>query len=332
MNRMLQKLLLLYIFFSSKIEIIFGLSKFNSNRWQRVLTLFSFVIRALFLILYPLVCLRVLNFSKTFDKSVTKYARNLTFIFNWLLLVCIYANETINANFHRKSFNMKRMFIKLIEVQSTYRNLLLLFRCTIKFLLIFVMLFYNSLTKYLTNTSARVPPWEKMFSMFILMLPFFVFSLATNRIYVANTVVKLFLERNDLESLTSEQEMKTEIRSINYKHVHELFNNFNRSNAINLIGIICFCILNIVYEVKKFRFSCYKCFQAYFLYLHITSSIENLHRPSTLVVRKCLSFIALYYIEMFLTIQVFEDIKKSSSERNVFSSPEQSQEALSVNF
>lgn len=255
MNGFGRKLLLLFIFVEAKAEKLFGLSHFSlgNKRFDKLSSLSSCAIRVSFVILYPISCLKVLSFFTTKDSDVTMYARNLTFAFNWLLLVFIYANETFVADSNQQGFGeIKRLMRKLTQLQTTRDNLILLLKCALKMTLMLSGLVYFSYRKYMLRAKRGLQMPEKAFIV-VLFLPFVILSLASNRIYVANTVVRQFLEWNTNQSkstaLADSRRMK--LCAINYSRLHRFFADFNKLNAINLLVVITFCVLNIVYEVMR---------------------------------------------------------------------------------
>lgn len=254
MNRSVKKLLLLFIFIAPKLEKLFGLSDFRyKNKPIKVLALSSRAIIISFIILYPMSLLKVLTFFQTADSGVTMYARNITFAFNWLLLVFIFANEIFNADHHQRGFGeMKRLFFKLIELQSLNDNFILLMRCTVKMALVFALLFYTTFKKYNHRMKAKLSTWEQFLSLF-LYLPLIIMALTSNRIYVANNLVKRLLMMNarKLKAADPDDANSIKLCAVNYIRFHSFFVAFNKRNAINLLVIFAFCVLNIVYEVIK---------------------------------------------------------------------------------
>lgn len=253
MNTLAAKILFLVIKFALDIEKIFGLSYLTRNS-QRTLkfTILSWFIRLLCLISYPLCYNRLLNFSYYNDSITTQYARKLTFVFDFLLIACIYANETFNANKHQGWFEqLKVLLSKLIEQQTFKENFTLFIHCTLKLATTLSILLTISFRMLNANIKRYVPFHERCLIVFLL-LPFIVMSLASNRIYVANTIVKRFLLRKakELRSMTTDGAVKIKLCAINYRYMHMFFDDFNGSNGINLLIIISFCILNIVYKVN----------------------------------------------------------------------------------
>lgn len=255
MDGLVRKLLLLFIFLEAKAGKLFGLSHFSSGnkRFDKLLSLSSCVIRVSFVILYPISCINVLSFFTAKDSDVTMYARNLTFAFNWLLLVFIYANETFIAGSNQEGFDeLKRLTRKLIQRQNIRDNLILLLQCSLKISTLLSGLIYFSYRKYITRAKSGLQMPEKAF-IAVLFLPFVILSLASNRIYVANTVVKHSLAWNaqQMKSTALPDSLKLKLCAINYRRVHSFFADFNKLNAINLLVVVTFCVLNIVYEVMK---------------------------------------------------------------------------------
>lgn len=301
------------------MEKVFGLSPFRfRNKRIRALSLSSRVIIIFFIILYPVSCIKVLDFFRSNDSEVTLYARNLTFAFNWLLLAFIFGNEALSVDYSGFS-EMERMLRELIKRQNFNDNLTLLMRCTLKGTLIFSGLFSMKLKVYSIHTNRNLMTWEKALVP-LLYLPFVILTLTSNRIYVANCIVRQWLTKSASEFKSTQLQMKE--YSIIRSHLHDFFMKFNKLNAINLLTVMCFCMLNIVYQVIKsstFTIQSFDFvhFQAFFLYLHISSSFLS-NRPFIFgIVRVSLASIFLYTIELIFTIQIYDDIKNASDASSI---------------
>lgn len=250
MDRLVARLLLCYITAAPKIDKLFGLSEFSfRDKRIKVLTLSSCAIRFSFIVAYPISCVKTLNFFHRSDSDVTYYARNSTFAFNWLLLLIILGGKTTSSDYQR---DILSMFRKLIKLQSLNDNLILLLRCTLKDAVIFAMLFRVTYGKYSRHASSHLGMWERHLWVF-LFLPNVVMTLASNRIYVANAVVKHYLMKiaRDLKSTAPNRAMNINFSAINYRRVHRVFTRFNGNNAINLLAILAYCLFHIVYEVCR---------------------------------------------------------------------------------
>lgn len=253
MESLTRKILEIYIFLLSKVEKCVGLSNFcYKNKQYKVLLLLSCAIRISFIIVYPIVCKDLLTVFLRKETGVTYFARNITFGFNWLLLVIIFANETFIKSNKQASFDdFKALFDYLIKSQNLTDNIKLLMRCTLKCVVVFLGLFHTSYKKYTLKMTQNLTMLETTLMSF-LFLPFVVFVLATNRIYVTNTVIKQCLITNvkRVNFLEKDFTVKIQALTVNYNSFHRFFLNFNKSNEINLLAVLTFCILNIVYEVK----------------------------------------------------------------------------------
>lgn len=250
-HRFIQKLLLIFIFIVPKIEKLFGLSEFRyKNKRFKALTLLSRAITISFIFLYPFSCIKVLRFLHQKDSDVTFYARNLKYVFNWLLLVFILVSGAFNANDQRVFGEIEIIFRRIIDLQILKENFVLLMRCTLKGLVIFSGQFYLNFRKFYYNMNSNLSMWEKPLIAFPF-LPYIIMSLASNRIYVANAVVKNFLMKNlnDLKSAAPNTSLKIKLCAMNYRRAHCVFVDFNRRNQVNLLAILCFCLLNVIYEV-----------------------------------------------------------------------------------
>lgn len=253
MNCLVKKALLLFILIVPKMEKVFGLSQFRfQNKRRKVFSLSYRIITTSFNIAYPVACIKFLDFFHKNDLKTTFYARNLTFTFNWLLLVFILGNE-ISSTDSCSFAEIEKMFRKLIKLQSLNNNLSLLMRCTLKFSVVFIGLIRINYVKYSRHFVKNLSDWEKAPAMFLILIPFIILTLTSNRIYVANTLVKYFLMKNAsaLKSTTRRTAMQMKYCAINYTSLHSFFAAFNKSNSINLLAVLSFCMLNIVYEVIK---------------------------------------------------------------------------------
>lgn len=215
MSRATQVVLKIIIHFTSKVEFLFGLSQFTYN--SKCAWLISLAIRIFILGLYPFSCFRILNFDKGQDSVVTKYARNVTLAFNWMLLLFIYANQTLNPDAqNEKSTKFKSVISKLIHFQTFRENVQLLVRCTFKMTLTLSLLLYLSYQKYKFNIKSNLSEWEN-YLLFVLLLPFVVFSLTSNQIYCCNAVIFQLLKRNNSNHIKN--------GAVSYRSAHDYFNS-----------------------------------------------------------------------------------------------------------
>lgn len=252
MNRVVSKLLLLlFIDVMPKIEKLFGLSELSfRNKRFKVLTLSSRAMAISFVAVYPISCFKLLDFfSHKIESGVSTYARNLTFGFNWLLLLFILGSRALNNNSRQR--DIQSMLRKLIELQSLSDNLILLIRCTLKDAVIFAILFRLTYGKYSRHYNSNLGVYERHLWVF-LFLPIVTMTLASNRIYVDNAVVKHFLMKivSDLKLSAPNRVININYCAINYSRVHRAFTRSSRKNGINLLVVLSYCSLHIVYEVE----------------------------------------------------------------------------------
>lgn len=293
MNSLVKNVLLCFIDTSLKVEMFFGLSDFTFNgKRLKLLFLLSSAIRILLLVLYPISFLNILNVYLTEETSgITRTARYLTFIFNWLLLLCMFSNETFS---NRQRMNStKRLLSQLIEHQSAKQNCLLLLKFLLKFLVVSVSLIRTSIGNYSYSMKSRLTTVDFLMVPFIV-LPFLLLTLASNRIYVANVVVQLSLTRNiqQMKSSRSENAIQIQVSAINYRCLHKFFSDFNSSNSINLLVVLTFCTLNIINEVNHLLQLCNlrTILEHVFVFsdlLFVLLCFKLFQRPSTNILRSC---------------------------------------------
>lgn len=232
------------------VEISFGLSRFSLNqKCSKTFGFSSVFIKIAYILLYPISCNTVLGGFLIQDAGITMIARNITFVFNWFLLVSIFMSEIFGEK--RKAMSeVNQLFKRLIELQSLKDNFKLLMSCTVKAIVVISVLFYNNYGKHTGKLTRSLTLTEHaMFA--ILMLPFIVFTLISNRIYIANVVVKHSLEAYTRSSDSRTNSIATEFQMItcDNRRLKNIFAGFNRSNEVNLLVIFAFSALNIVYEV-----------------------------------------------------------------------------------
>lgn len=243
MNSLIVKLLEIFICCYPKFEFLFGLSSVG-QRSSKAVKFVSLLIKITFVVFYPIACLKYLSVFTKSDLRTTKYARNLTFAFNWILLISIYLNELAFQGLGE----LIDWFNYLVKKQSPKQNFILLLKCTTEATIlgsVLIKLNFNKYSRLKNKTLERVLCHECM--MFFLLLPFFVLILAANRIYIANTVVKHFLVSFKHNQLNMKH------FGINYGRLHDFFVSFNKANSMNFLTILSFCVLNIIYEVCEVK-------------------------------------------------------------------------------
>lgn len=250
MNAFLIKTLKLLIYITIKTERLFGLSPsaFESKR-SRGSAILSGLLKCAAVFTYPVVCAKVLIFLIDANSKTTVFARNLLLACNWVMLFVIYVNET--TNLHRKYANILRLFEKLIKIQSPKQNLTFILKWMSKVIVIGTTLLATNFMKFTKRTKPEFSIGWARCSIVIILLPFVVFVLALNRIFMTNLVIKSYLMHivDELQSGNDKSCRRIELSAIKYRIIHENFVAFSEANMVTLLTIVCFCIVNIVYEV-----------------------------------------------------------------------------------
>lgn len=141
----------------------------------------------------------------------------------------------LSSNHHEQGFgNIIPRFCKLIKLQYINENLILLLRCTFKVTVVLVALFRINFIKYSFNRKPNLVTSERDL-MVLLFLPLVIMSLASNRIYVANTITKHFLMMyaKELNCAAPNNSLKIKLCAVNYRCLHVFFSRFNKLNAIS---------------------------------------------------------------------------------------------------
>lgn len=244
-----------FVFTILKMEILFGLS---NGRYRGIFLLFSIFSKAALIFLYPFSCLRILRF---FTKSnvvryipesdVTVYARNITFILNFLFLISVYLSEVFSGGLG-SSDKIFEQFCILWKRLKWKDRIIFLVKCSLKILVLDYALIKLNYGKFFFSIKPNLSKWENLLLFFVI-LPYPVFSFASNRIYIANTIInqqlKCLIQHQKSTDLT--HKLETQKLSLSYMRLHNFFANFNKSNSVSLIACIVFCIFNMVYQVIK---------------------------------------------------------------------------------
>lgn len=180
---------LIYIIF--KLEICFGLSDSHNCK---LCWIFSTAIKTVFVFMYPCSCFRILKFFTASnvlkgmaDSNVTIYARNITFVLNWIFLIAVYFCEASKSDLGSSS-QVFNQFSYLWRHQNWKENFILVAKCSVKILILDFTLLRLNYGKFIFWTKPRLSKLESSL-MFFILLPYCVLSFATNRIYVANSII-----------------------------------------------------------------------------------------------------------------------------------------------
>lgn len=123
-----QSLIKAFLLLAPQLEKVIGLLQFGDGFLLKALNL---AYKIFLITIYPYSLVRVLVFLELKDSAVTEYARNISFLVTWLMLVLIYWNETIvnRNNLHSQLLNLTN---ELMELQTKKQNFCMLLRFTAK--------------------------------------------------------------------------------------------------------------------------------------------------------------------------------------------------------
>lgn len=188
-EKYLKAIMKIIIFMMLRIESGFGLSSVSPKSFM----FYPLVaLKVTFLILYPFVSIEISKYSRQSNLQngvpvsyITINAKNLLFLLNWLFLLFVYISECQNLQ-PSKIFDY---FLNLLRIQSLRENIFTLLRCSLKFLVVDVILIKFNYDKFVHWKKDELTLLESVSN-----LPFIIVALASNRIYIANTIVNQYLK------------------------------------------------------------------------------------------------------------------------------------------
>lgn len=248
MNRLFRRFLRVYVQIEIELEKLFGLCHEVKSCWS---LLYSRVILTIFMIAYPITCNFMLNFQN--DSNVTVNARNLNFSICWLLIVVISINSMYWSDYNGLNEIISPLR-DVIDRQNLIENVKFFICIAFRMTFILPRICFSYYRKYGVNS--RSDTWNGF--VLILLLPYVLMMLATNRIYIVNSVIKRLLKATTSigKSRTSTHSIKNlNLHAIKLKQMHDIFTRHNMSNAANLLITIILYMTQIIYEVNKRLFS-----------------------------------------------------------------------------
>lgn len=243
MNRLIQCLLRVYIRIEIKVETLFGLCHDVKSCWS---LFYSRTVLITFVIAYPLTCNYIVNFGN--DSAVTVNARNLNFLICWLLITAIALNTFYHTDYNGLN-EITAPLRDIIDRQSFTENMKFFICIAFRMLFILPRLLYSYYRKYSVNSRREA---SRGFIL-ILLLPYVLMMLATNRIYIVNSVIKRLMNaatssRKSSASIDSIRELN--LHAIKLGRLHDIFARHNQFNAVNLLFTIILYMMQIIYEVN----------------------------------------------------------------------------------
>lgn len=232
------------------------LSGFTGSGSNRVLSILSATIRICLVLLVPVVRTKMLSFAFKSNSIITTIMRECTSALYLILLVVVFTSETLYAKQHEKESRIvRKLFTQLVEVQSVKENIFLLFGCTFKLITISsgLCVCLPLVFEYSISPNQIIP--QKSLYLLILMFPYFVLTLASNRIYVGHLIIRKYLMINarDFQSTSENVELRTMRCANKYSFLYAFFARFNKLNLLNLITIMSFCSINIITHVTNIK-------------------------------------------------------------------------------
>ena len=326
-KRKFQNFLLLVLVLYANVTTLLGLTPFYYSRKHRMfvehiwLSFYCLIMSWIFFIFYPVSFLYLLPNFQTDYTSVTDYAKNSTYIFNFVFCTIIYFLQLKSASKCKDVLNRAIMIFQ--EIAATQNdehlsfNVKILLKCVLRTLIPLIGFFFVNIQKYYIRMEPNMSIIEFLLMVY-LFLPSLIISFSSNRFYVASTFSLYLLSKNNSQIEAIEEGCKgiqsmgkmsvyklrlyrTVTQSVNivtknYASLHQIFIDFNQVYSQNILMILGFCFMNIVYEL-------------YFLYLNfLTSMINKIPlNPFYALLASAQAF--LFYIEIFTLIHIYNQLK-----------------------
>lgn len=326
-KRKLQNFLLLILVVYANVTTLIGLTPFYYSRKKRMfvenkwLSFYCWLMSWIFFIFYPVSFLYLLPDFHTDYTSVTDYAKNSTYIFNFVFCLIIYFLQLNSASECRDVLNRAIVIFQEIAATQTDEhlsfNVKIISKCVLRTLLPIIGFFLINIQKYNHRIEPNISAME-FFLMFYLFLPNLIISFSSNRFYVAMTFSLYLLSKNNDQIEAIEEGCKgiqsmgkisvyklrlyrtvthsVNIVTKNYASLHQIFIDFNKVYSQNILMILGFCFMNIVYEL-------------YFLYLNFLTSMINKSPLNPFFAIMASSQAFLFYIEIFTLIYIYNKLK-----------------------
>lgn len=350
----LQRVSLYIIFLVFSVATVFGLNTFYYSEKHKsfvdskFLSRYSKFMGLTFFVFYPLSVLTILVDFSFESIGITDLARNFVYIGTWILCNLIFYNQTSYANASCNLYNQAGALYSEITKNryETFRNddTNLSAKCVLKTCFLAVGFLLVNIGKYYFCLESRLSVLKTLMLIY-LFVPSFIMVLASNRFYAASTFCLYLIMKinNSIEALVEGYRGINETRKVsalwkrqlsrttadkinglakNYTYLHQLFVDFNEIYAKYIVLVLGFCFVNVVFEVKKLKNHFSKLsilnmkpnFQLYFLYLNVSMSISENISISPFFASLAVSQICLYFIEIFATISIYNQLKIKGEE------------------
>lgn len=282
-QRKREKLLLFALTALINIGTVLGLNTFYFSRRHKSfingkwLRLYGKILALAFVVLYPIAMISR-DYKHFTPIGVTDFARISLSISSWLLCSLIYLYQTSNSSkiceIYNRTISLYERYVTMsARDHGDTLKLRLMLKCVLRSSILFVGFFVMNLHKYghLFTLDDDILGCVLFFYLF---LPSIIISVASNRFYIAATC-GLYLIAVGNENLRVVDEThgefidlreislhgKENFRTIvaewiltslkNHSALHQLFMDFNKIHAKCIIFIIGYCILNVIFQVRR---------------------------------------------------------------------------------
>lgn len=287
------------------------------------LKIYSLILSISFLVFYPTSVLELLRDFDESERNFTEFARNLTYVANWVIGSLIYLSQLkIDMAVCNKFLKLYRTFQEFEDRSKVKKRkfTLELLKCVLKTLVIgagFIFINHDKYGHVAIRTGQTI---FQHFLYYFLYFPALMMTISSNRYYVGTTFTSCFIQKltdhlkstaEDLEKANKIQNplkkfktQRTLIKNLNfltqiYSELHEICLEFNKFYTKNIFLILQFCFFNIVFEL-------------YFFYLNISSAIRfeiDVDVGFAIFVGFQIVF---YFLEFYLTIEIYETLKEKA--------------------
>lgn len=330
-RRKFQNILLLILVLYANVTTFIGLTPFYysrkhgmfvENKW---LSFYCWLMSWIFFTIYPIAFLYLLPDFYTDYTSITDYAKNSTYIFNFVFCLIIYFLQLKSASKCKDVLNRAIViFQEIVATQSDEHlnfNVLILMKCVLRTLIPISGFIIINTQKYFISGPSQMSTME-LILMVYLFLPNFIISMSSNRFYVATTFSLYLLSstNNQIEAIEDgckgiqcmgkmsvyKQRLYRTVKECvdnvtrNYASLHQIFIDFHQVYSQNILMILGFCFMNVVYEL-------------YFLYLNFLTSMINKVSLNPFFAVLATSQALLFYIEIFTLIYIYNQLKNVAS-------------------
>jgi hypothetical protein len=217
-----------------------------------------------FFVIYPNAIRKTLG-DNFLPRTVTDYARVALSISFWLIGFVIYLNQTSNSTTICEIYNRALTLYRRYDTDGNINSSSddgILTKCAFRAIVLLVGFFVINFLKIDKNLLIVETFFDRILYCYMF-LPYIMVSLTANRLYSAANYF-LFLIKKGNEKLLklandyggNEEIKKSLLNDLqnstrNYSELHQLFVDFHQLHKKYMMHIVCFCIFNIIFEVRR---------------------------------------------------------------------------------